>query len=340
MRHPSSDLLWIGFMGMDASEVGEPEAGAIILFARNLDPDPQGGPERCHALIQELQARWGLGVPLAVALDQEGGAVSRLRGWAGPTPSFRRIWEQGGAPACQRWGSLWGRGLRLLGFNVDFAPVADLWDGHAGTGMGDRCASLDFAEVTLAAGAFLHGLEGSGVRGCLKHFPGLGGTQVDSHQALPELEDEAQIHRNIQPFRALGHPDRLAMVAHLKMPGTEGLPASLHRPSVADNAWGIQGRWIPDDLEMGGCGQWDWPDRVRLCLEAGHQALLVCQTPQGIQACARALVALPEPLWAPARKRFLELRSNLLPPDSRPFDRPAWDAWLAEIHAETARYGL
>jgi len=338
IRLTAFDILWTGFEGLEAQDVKGPEAGAVILFARNLDPDPVAGPGRCHALIRGLQRRWGRGVPIAVALDQEGGAVSRLKGWAGSTPGFRQIWERGGGAACARWGELWGQGLRLLGFSVDFAPVTDLWDGIEGTGMGDRCASAEPWAVSEAAGSFLNGLESTGVRGCLKHFPGLGGTQVDSHLALPELRDMAQIARNLQPFRALSHRERLVMVAHLKTPGTCGLPASLHRGSVEGNPWGIRGRWIPDDLEMGGCRDWSWTDRVRLCLEAGHQALLVCQTEEGIGACAEALAATPEKLWDGARERFLSLRKNLLPPQSEPFNQLAWDAWLANLRREAAAF--
>lgn len=335
-RNAAFDILWTGFEGLDAPDVKGPEAGAVILFSRNLDPDPVVGPERCHELIRGLQSRWGTEIPLAVALDQEGGAVSRLKAWVGPSPTFRQIWERGGGAACARWGELWGRGLRLLGFSVDFAPVADLWDGVPGTGMGDRCASADPRCVAEAAGSFLNGLESTGVRGCLKHFPGLGGTGVDSHQALPELRDMAQIDRNLQPFRALSHRERLVMVAHVKTPGTCGLPASLHRGSVEGNPWSIRGRWIPDDLEMGGCQEWAWEDRVRLCLGAGHQALLVCQTEEGIQSCAEALAAMPEKSWAPARERFLTLRKNLLPRRGSSFDRLAWESWISELQREAA----
>ena len=166
-------LLWTGFLGLDPAEVALPfDPGGIILFARNLDPDPLGGPARCRRLIDGLQARFGSELPLAVAVDQEGGAVSRLRPWTGPTPSLRRLWTRDGARACSAWGALWGEGLRMLGFNVDFAPVLDLWDGHPGAGIGDRAASEVSLEAAAAAGAFLHGLESAGVRGCLKHFPG------------------------------------------------------------------------------------------------------------------------------------------------------------------------
>jgi beta-N-acetylhexosaminidase len=194
--------------------------------------------------------------------------------------------------------------------------------------MGDRCAGPEPLEAARAAGAFLAGLEGAGVRGCLKHFPGLGGTALDSHAGLPERQGPAEA--DAVPFRMLAQSDRLVMVAHLRLPGSGGLPASLCRPMVADNPWGIGARWLPDDLEMGGCRGWDWPERVRLCLEAGHQALLVCQTPDGIAACARAAGQLPEALWRPALDRFLAMRRNL-PAGPARFDRTAWTAWVRDL---------
>ncbi|MDE3034158.1 MAG: hypothetical protein KGI56_10870 [Acidobacteriota bacterium] len=325
-------LLWTGFRGLDAPSVELPfTPGGMVLFARNLDPDPEAGPARCHALINGLQARFGMDLPLAVALDQEGGPVSRLRPWVGDTPPLRRLWTQGGAAVCARWGRLWGEGLRLLGFNVDFAPVLDLWDGHPQAGIGDRAASPEPAEAAAAAGAFLHGLEAAGVRGCLKHFPGLGGTVLDSHQGLPELADPVQLARNASAFVPLAHPDRLVMVAHLRTPHSDPLPASLHRGSVAANPWGVTGRFLPDDLEMGGCADWSWPERVRLSLEAGHDWLLVCQTDAGAQACAQAAAALPASATAAARARNHALRHHLPSPGSAAFDVAAWKEWVARI---------
>lgn len=328
----SSQLLWAGFMGQDAAEVALPGApGGVILFARNLDPDPERGPARCKALVDGLQARWGAELPLAIAIDQEGGAVSRLRPWVGQTPSFRRIWEDGGAAACEAWGRLWGEGLSLLGFNVDFAPVADLWDGNPGTGMGDRCVSTDPGAVAAAVGAFLHGLESKGVRGCLKHFPGLGGTLLDSHKGLPEVEDPARIAANARAFQMLSNEDRLVMVAHLKTPATGGLPASLHRGSVAENPWRVAGRFLPDDLEMGGCADWDWDARVRLSLEAGNEWLLVCQSAAGVAACAAAAEELPEAIWKPAVARNQRMRANLRLPKAGGLDCRDWAEWVAKV---------
>jgi beta-N-acetylhexosaminidase len=330
----NNGLLWIGFEGMDADAVPQDLApGGVIPFSRNLDPDPERGPTRLKALLDGLQSRWGSDLPLAVALDQEGGAVSRLKPWVGETPTFHTLWDRGGASACAAWGRLWGTGLRLLGFNVDFAPVADLWTGIEGTGIGNRAASSDPAAVASAAGAFLHGLEGTGVRGCLKHFPGLGGTKVDSHKALPELNDDATVRRNALPFVALANEDRLIMVAHLKTPATGALPASMHPGSVAENPWGVRGRFLPDDLEMGGCTDWSWEDRVRLCLEAGHEWLLVCQSGQGIRACAAALAQQSEPLRLSALKRNRTMRNNLARPELGPLDLVAWKAWVEQVRS-------
>jgi len=330
------DVLWLGFEGVD--EVVRPAGvrpGGVVLFAKNLDPDPILGPARCHALIARLRRQWA---PLAVAVDQEGGTVSRLKAWVGPTPTLHRIWHEEGAEGCEAWGGLWGEGLRRLGVQVDFAPVADLWDPHPDTGLGERRASADPSQAAQAAGAFLHGLESQGVRGCLKHFPGLGGNTVDSHRALPAIVDPVQAARNARPFQALAHEDRLVMVAHVQTPCSGVLPASLDPASVRHNPWGVRGRFIPDALEMGGCARWDWPERVLLALEAGHDALLVCMPVAEVEACCAALATLPESLWRPAAERFERLRQELDGPVMA-WDPAGWAQWVVRVRAAADRLG-
>jgi len=324
--------IWMGTQAQDAAEVPAGiTPGGVVMFARNLDPDPARGPARCHALIRGLQERWGRDVPLAIAIDQEGGPVSRLKGWVGETPSFRRIWVESGSTGAEAWGRLWGEGLRLLGFNIDFAPLVDLHDEVPGTGLGERRASADPGEAAEAAGAFLRGLESQGMQGCLKHFPGLGGTRVDSHLALPELTDPAMVERAVGPFLRLARPDRLVMVAHVRTPWSEGLPASLHRRHVADNPWGVEGAWITDDLEMGGCSAWPWPERIRLALEAGHLGLLVCQSQEALDGAMAALRALPADLVERAIQAGQRYRSTLADPSGWPFDPSAWEDWVGRV---------
>lgn len=327
-----SETIWMGIHALDAAEVSRDVVpGGVVMFARNLDPDPEAGPARCHALIRDLQDRWGREVPLAISIDQEGGPVSRLRCWVGETPSFRSIWTTSGMEGARLWGGLWGEGLAMLGFNIDFAPLLDLHDGIPGTGLGDRRASSDPVEAAQAAEAFLAGLEAQGVKGCLKHFPGLGGTKVDSHRALPELTDPDAILRALEPFRRLARPDRLTMVGHVRTPWSGALPASLHRGHVAGNPWGIPGAWITDDMEMGGVTGCPWPERVRLAIEAGHLAMLVCQTQEALDASVEALQALPAESVEAAVKAGRDYRRTLTPSSGAPFDPAAWADWVRRV---------
>ncbi len=220
---------------------------------------------------------------------------------------------------------------------MDFAPPVDLYDGIPGTGLGERCASADPDEVAQAAGAFLEGLESQGVFGCLKHFPGLGSTRVDSHKELPEIMDPAQIERGLRPFRALARPGRLVMVGHVRTPWSEGRPASLHRAHVAGNPWGVQATWVTDDLEMGGVTPWPWPERARWAIEAGHGALLVCQTHEAQLGARAALSELPADLLAPSLDAGRQFRRQLPRPLDGPFDQAAWEAWVPRVRAAAAR---
>ena len=279
---------------------------------------------------------WLLNGPIAI--DQEGGAVSRLRPWVGETPSFKNIFQTGGAEACYLWGSLWGEGCALLGINIDFAPVADRWDGHVGTGMGDRCVSENPQDIIVAVDAYLRGMEAHRVQGCLKHFPGLGGTLIDSHQGLPSLEDAETLALNAFPFQKLSKAHRLVMVAHLKTPASDPLPLSMHPLGAQKNQYGVEGIFIPDDLEMGGCQRWSWDERVRHCLIAGHDWMLVCQTDAGVQQCADALKTLQEELWSPARQRGWMYRDTLPDLGGDSFNTRAWKDWTQRVQAAAEKF--
>src|SRR6185503_1125623 len=144
------------------------QPGGVILFRRNLE-SPEALAELVLALREVLPPH-----PL-LAVDQEGGRVSRLEPWLGPTPTAER-WAQQEEDAVRRFGATTGEVLRGLGFNLDFAPVVDLCPPGAANGIGDRSFGTDPEAVSVQAGAFLDGLQSAGVAGCLKHFPGLGDT--------------------------------------------------------------------------------------------------------------------------------------------------------------------
>jgi len=151
---------------------------------------------------------------------------------------------------------------------------------------------------------------------------------------MPSIDDPLLISKNAEPFLRLATPDRLIMVAHLQTPESNGLPASLHRGHVAENHWGIRARWIPDDMEMGGCQAPDWQTRARMALEAGHIALLVCQSCEVVRQAAEALESLDDSLVSPAIEAFRSLRKSLEPMPAH-FDSPSWKSWICEINHQT-----
>ena len=225
--------------------------GAVILFDRNLET-----AEQLSELVGQL--RDALPDPALLALDQEGGRVSRLRPWIGATPTAASLARAGGR-AAYRFGRATGAALRSLGFNVDFAPVVDLCREDAKNGIGDRSFGTDAEQVVGLAGSFLDGLQGEGVAGCLKHFPGLGDTQVDSHQALPVCKRELDRleSEDLLPYERLGSRAACVMVAHATYPALDPesrTPASLSA-TIVDRLLrghlGFRGLVVSDGMEMG-----------------------------------------------------------------------------------------
>jgi beta-N-acetylhexosaminidase len=145
-----------------------------------------------------------------------------------------------------------------------------------------RCLADDPERVAVLASVFNDGLSGWGVRGCLKHFPGLGEIPVDTHEELPVLDlDEAELDRHIEVFRKLTTEIPLVMVGHVVVPalGDADRPASLS-PGVVQHASRLPGAPIvvSDDIEMGalsGCG--DLPELVEAALAARNHGVLVCK---------------------------------------------------------------
>ena len=173
--------------------------GGVILFARNCQR-----PGQVRALTDEARAL--LGEDALVAIDQEGGRVDRLRAFLPPMPSAAVTAERGGAEAAATLGALTARALRLLGFNLNFAPVLDvLARGREGLGKGleTRTFGPSPQTVSACATAYLRALQAGGIGGCVKHFPGLGAASVDPHEQLPvvtSMADELKT-QDLAPFR-------------------------------------------------------------------------------------------------------------------------------------------
>ena len=170
-------------------------------------------------------------LPLLVAIDEEGGRVSRIAPYAGPLPSARVMAatmspEQVRAAARTR-----GDFLRGMGVTVDFAPSLDVSGQPDGDVIGDRSFSPDPARVVSYASEFAAGLRDAGITPVFKHFPGHGRSSGDSHHrsvTVPPL-DQLVTH-DLRPFAALARtPGAGMMLGHQQVPGLTGVdrPASL-----------------------------------------------------------------------------------------------------------------
>lgn len=243
------------------------QPGGIILFSRNI-----AEVEQVQALVKEL--RFLPGNPF-VAIDLEGGFVNRLSSLIGELPPPAQL-AMGGEKAAKSLGEACGAACAALGIGVDLAPVLDVAQEGGFLSREKRCWGGHWETVSRLAAAFLSGLEGYGVQGCLKHFPGLGSGRVDSHKSLPVLEDQVREER--RAFFALSSPKRAVMVAHALAPalGESVSPCSLSR-RIVGGLGKAMGPIMADDVEMGALAAWgSLSERAAAALLAGCHLVLLC----------------------------------------------------------------
>ena len=256
IRDTIGQLLMVGFQGTELSRTflewfREYRPGGVILFARNL-VDPEQVARLTNALQEQASSP-----PLLIAIDEEGGRVSRLpRG-------FTTFPAASSVAACHSPDMAYGaaevtaRELRAVGINMNLAPVLDVNSHPANPIIGDRAYGTQPEQVCTYGMAVMRGLEDNGVIPCGKHFPGHGDTMTDSHHVLPVVEaDRARLDAvELEPFRRVIHRGLSAiMTAHVRYPALDAeAPATLSRPILTDllrNELGFQGVTLTDDMEM------------------------------------------------------------------------------------------
>lgn len=291
-------LFFIGIGGPDLDTVtgqllDKISPGGICLFARNIREAQQ-----TRDLLDAINERSAV-LPF-LSVDQEGGLVDRLRRVLTPMPAANKITT---AEEAAELGSIVAEALTNLGFNMDFAPVVDVID-EARAGQSNGLLSREFgrspADVVEFAGAFLNSLQSGGIIGCLKHFPGLGASKVDSHEELPQvLIDEDEFSNvDIFPYRELLKRGDLhsIMVAHAAFPGLslqekdengKLLPSSLSKNFISTllrGRLGYDGLVITDDLEMGAIVRnYGIGEACKMAVNAGVDMLAICADADGIR---------------------------------------------------------
>jgi len=228
-------LLFIGLPGTSTDGesgrlVEDIQPGGVVLFDRNIE-----SPQQVAELNAAIRAKSRI-LPF-ISIDEEGGRVDRLKKIGHALPSALELRTSEDTSLCGRQGELTAEMLRMLGFNMNFAPVLDLEVyPDADNALKTRYFGTTAAEVIRFAGSYLEGLQRGGVVGCGKHFPGLGDSQVDSHQTLPSVSRSPERLRNedLRPYVELGSRltsrMNVVMVAHAyysAFDGQDRIPSSI-----------------------------------------------------------------------------------------------------------------
>ena len=248
------EVVCVGFDGTDSRDVPlemlrELGAKTTILFARNVVDRDQ-----LARLVADLHA--ALDEPL-VTVDQEGGQVARIRDGVAELPAMMALGATRDETLARRAGRKLGSDLRGLGVGLDFAPVLDLALEPRNTVIGARAFGTDPELVATLGIAFARGLMEAGVVPVVKHFPGHGATEIDSHLALPSVTVDARTwrERDARPFaRAVDAGLPAVMTAHVLLEAFDaGRPATLS-PAIVQGLLrtelGFEGVVFSDDLEM------------------------------------------------------------------------------------------
>lgn len=254
-REKIGQLLMVGLEGTVPSKallsfIERRQPGGVILFARNL-----ATPAQIAKLTNSLQARARL--PLLIAIDQEGGRVSRLPKGFTIFPSAAAIGARNSIELTYRAAEITARELRAVGINMNMAPVLDINTNPGNPVIGDRAYGDGATTVSKMGLATIAGLQDNGVVACGKHFPGHGDTDLDSHHALPVVKQSAERLQEIElrPFiHAIDNRLAAIMTAHVVYTALDpAQPATLSRPILTGllrNQLRFAGLIVTDDLLM------------------------------------------------------------------------------------------
>jgi beta-N-acetylhexosaminidase len=301
VRQAAGNLLVVGLSGAELTGLERAwlklvRPAGIILFRRNIKD-----PSQTRALLTEAAVFGSAHSMLCV--DVEGGTVDRLRDALAPMPSVQAVAHAavriGNPGLTHEHGELVARAVKAFGFNTALAPVLDLALPDSAQIMGTRTAAATGAGVVEYARGFLAGLSASGVVGCGKHFPGLGGGQSDSHLVTPIIRRSYRDlwSEDLLPYRELSDELPMIMMDHAAYPDTP----SRNRPASASPFWiatvlreriGYRGMIFSDDLEMGGILKFmPIGEAAIAALRAGTDLLEICHTAEQILLVFEALIA-------------------------------------------------
>lgn len=296
IQNDIGQLLIVGFEEPElspslASLLQTIQPSGVILFARNIL-----SPQQTHKLLQDCRKQ--VATPMFTCVDMEGGRVDRFRSVIGPSPSAADVFASGDRKLFFKHGKIIGACCRALGFNTDFAPVVDLAFEASRAVMSSRAVSADPKQAVIYAREFLAGLLAAGILGAGKHFPGLGGANLDTHHALPDVTRSwKQLwQEDLYPYRAMRKDFPMAVIGHATYSNvtSDGKPASLSRKWITEvlrKKIGYRGLVVSDDLEMGGVLAAAPIEHAAVeHIRAGGDLCLICRQREFVERAHEALL--------------------------------------------------
>ena len=336
-------LLIAGFYETEAGEearsyIQDYHVGGLILYGRNVE-----SAQQLTDLTNGLKALAGDGIPLFLSTDQEGGMVERMPSEIQKLPNAYDVSDP------TAFGAALGTECAAFGLNTDFAPSLDIWSNPNNTVIGRRAFGSDAETVTQRGLACLTAMEESGTIPVVKHFPGHGDTDTDSHVGLPVVDKtrEELLEMELLPFQAAidaGAP--AVMVGHILMTQIDpDKPATLSSEVVTGllrEELGFDRVVFTDDLTMGAITQnYGLGEAAVLAVEAGCDVLLVCHEAGSVDQVYTALLdavdtgRITEDRLDQSVRRILTLKQDY-GLTSDPVDLPDLDALNAQVSAVTA----
>jgi beta-N-acetylhexosaminidase len=311
----------------EARFFSEVQPWGFILFARNIED-----PTQLLALTSDLRAAVGRDAPILI--DQEGGRVQRMRPphWRQWRPALEQMAQAGPARAARAMrlrARIIAHELRSVGIDVNCMPLADVARETTHPILRNRLYGSEPDTVIGAGRAVAEGLMAGGVLPVLKHLPGYGLGEVDSHETLPRVTAPLEELKRVDfaAFRPLAHLP-LGMTAHIVYEAFEDeLPATFSPDMIAliRDEIGFQGALMTDDLSMGALpgpiGQ-----RAARARAAGCDLILHCN---GDRAEMERVVPEAGVLDGVSLRRATEALSQRRQPD--PLDMEVAEADLADL---------
>ncbi len=292
------------------------QPAGFILFTRNIV-----SPRQTRKLTDDLRSLCDEEPILAI--DQEGGRVTRTREIAPALPSAGAFAAKPGPEQIARAGEATAGLLRMLGLNLNFAPVLDL-DHFPGlqNALRQRCWGRDSQDVINRAGMWNRWTRKRGMLGCGKHFPACGRAQSDPHEDLPfsDVTLEEIMKEDVIPYTALMPELDSVMLAHVMFPSLDTIfPASLSKRIVTgllrDQLGFDKHLVMTDDLDMGAIvNRYGRGEDAKLAIAAGNDLAMICHQTESAEGVNRRIRELPVHLLDEAGGRLARFRAKMSAP--------------------------